>query len=84
MFLNLGSNFCCSILVFEFQLPCKRGSQAASWTCQAQVQLYLWLGLAKHKKEMFRGLPVGYQETPEMQRACHAQGLPPLIIKYTG
>ena len=31
------------------QLPGKRGLGAAGWQIQAKLQLYLWLGLIKHK-----------------------------------
>ena len=31
------------------QLPGKRGMGAAGWQIQAKLQLYLWLGLIKHK-----------------------------------
>ena len=31
------------------QLPGKRGLGVAGWQIQAKLQLYLWLGLIKHK-----------------------------------
>ena len=38
------------------QLPGKRGLGVAGWQIQAKLQLYLWLGLIKHKATVTTGL----------------------------
>lgn len=66
------------------QLPGKKGSGPTGWAIQAKLQMYLWLGVIKHKKELLKGLPDGYEDTPAVRRACRIVGSPPSAIKYTG
>ena len=46
--------------------------------------MYLWMGISKHKKELLKGLPPGYEDTPLVRRALRIVGTPPRTIKYTG
>jgi len=66
------------------QLPGKKGSGPTGWAVQAKVQMYLWLGVIKYKKELLRGLPEGYEDTSQLRRACRLLGSPPASIKYVG
>ena len=50
-------------------MPGKRGLGSGGWQIQAKIQIYLWLGLIKHKKFYPSGLPPGFKLTD-----------PPLII----
>jgi len=67
-----------------WQLPGKKGSGPTGWAMQAKVQIYLWLGAVKYKKEILRGLPDGYEDTAQLRRACRLLGSPPASIKYIG
>ena len=66
------------------QLPGKKGSGPTGWAVQAKVQMYLWLGAVKYKSELLRGLPEGYEDTPQLRRACKLLGSPPTSITYIG
>lgn len=70
--------------MFALQLPGKRGTGQSGWAIQAKLQMYLWLGINKHKKEVLKGLPGGYEDTPALRRSCRIVGTPPPSVKYTG
>ena len=71
------------IFFLIFQLPGKRGSGAGGWMIQAKIQVYLWLGSIKHKKNYPSGLPPGFQPTNELQNAERPAVPPPPIIHYS-
>ena len=48
-----------------------------------KVQVYLWLGSIKHKKNYPSGLPPGFQPTNELQNAERPAVPPPPIIHYS-
>ena len=52
------------------------------WTVP-KVQVYLWLGSIKHKKNYPSGLPPGFQPTNELQNAERPAVPPPPIIHYS-
>ena len=60
-----------------------RGSGAGGWMIQAKIQVYLWLGSIKHKKNYPSGLPPGFQPTNELQNAERPAVPPPPIIHYS-
>lgn len=73
------------ILIFiNFQLPGKKATSVAGWVIQAKVQVYLWLGLTKHKKDFLTGLPGGYDQSSLMQIANKPHGVPLSFIHFTG
>ena len=76
--LLISSNF------YFKQLPGKKATSVAGWVIQAKVQVYLWLGLSKHKKDFLNGLPGGYEQNKLMQIANKPQGVPPPFIHFTG
>jgi hypothetical protein len=49
-----------------------------------KVQVYLWLGLSKHKKDFLNGLPGGYEQNKLVQIANKPQGVPPPFIHFIG
>ena len=72
------------------QLPGKRGLGSGGWQIQAKIQVYLWLGLIKHKKCYPRYRLLGKVETnfavklslsvirhKEIISVCILSGLPP-------
>lgn len=72
------------IIYLLLQLPSKKDSGSAGWAIQAKVQIYLWLGVLKHKKDLLKGLPEGYEDTPTVRRVCRINGSPPPYIHYNG
>ena len=43
------------------QLPGKRGDGPKGWAIQAKLDVVIWLGLHKHKKDYLKDAPKGYQ-----------------------
>ncbi|XP_016803687.1 otoferlin isoform X3 [Pan troglodytes] len=73
---------CAKVKTLFLKLPGKRGFGSAGWTVQAKVELYLWLGLSKQRKEFLCGLPCGFQEVKAAQGlGLHA--FPPVSLVYT-
>ncbi|XP_014771959.1 otoferlin isoform X1 [Octopus bimaculoides] len=64
------------------RLPGKKASGQAGWSIQAKLQIYLWLGLSKHKKDFLNGLPKGYEETKVIKQANRMNSMPPLSLIY--
>ncbi|GFX34663.1 otoferlin [Trichonephila clavipes] len=62
----------------------KKGDGPGGWTIQAKLQVYLWLGLTKHKKHFLKGLPKGYDSSIEIRNAEKLQSAPPMSIRYSG
>ncbi|XP_021379810.1 otoferlin-like isoform X8 [Mizuhopecten yessoensis] len=74
---------CSRVQTLLLKLPGKKATSQAGWAIQAKVQVYLWLGLAKHKKDFLNGLPGGYETNKLIQLAIKPQGIPPPFIHYT-
>ncbi|XP_071807797.1 otoferlin-like isoform X5 [Asterias amurensis] len=74
----------CGVMQTLFlKLPGKKGVQGVSgWTIQAKLDVYMWLGLNKHKKDMLKGLPAGYIPTKDLKQAVRLTGIPPPFITY--
>lgn len=68
--------FCCNLCP---QLPGKKGFGHAGWTVQAKLELYLWLGLNKDRKEFLNGLPNGFEE---IKATKTGQSVPPVTLVY--
>ena len=51
------NSYCC----YVFQLPGKRGDGPKGWAIQAKLNIMIWLGLHKHKKDYLKDAPKGYQ-----------------------
>lgn len=43
------------------QLPGKRGDGPKGWAIQAKLDILIWLGLHKHKKDYLKDAPKGFQ-----------------------
>uniref|UniRef100_A0A8C5SEA3 Otoferlin n=1 Tax=Laticauda laticaudata TaxID=8630 RepID=A0A8C5SEA3_LATLA len=73
---------CGKVKTVFLKLPGKRGFGPAGWTVQAKMELYLWLGLNKQRKDFLSGLPCGFEE----KKLPAGQGLltfPPISLLYT-
>ncbi|XP_037668816.1 LOW QUALITY PROTEIN: otoferlin [Choloepus didactylus] len=73
---------CGKVKTLFLKLPGKRGFGSAGWTVQAKLELYLWLGLSKQRKDFLRGLPCGFQEVKAAQ-GLGLHSFPPVSLVYT-
>ena len=65
--------FWCSVLMFwsdVLQLPGKRGEGPKGWSIQAKLNMMIWLGLHKHKKDYLKDAPKGYQTVSPQAGCC--------------
>lgn len=63
------------------KIPGKKGFGPAGWTVQAKIEIYLWLGLNRQRKDYLSGLPNGFEEN----RLSKGPGLPfspPISLSY--
>uniref|UniRef100_A0A6P7GTG0 Otoferlin-like n=1 Tax=Diabrotica virgifera virgifera TaxID=50390 RepID=A0A6P7GTG0_DIAVI len=63
-------------------LPGKKGIGPSGWSIPAKLQIFLWLGLLKHKKNFLTGIPGGYEQTHEIKNVERPRALPPSTIHY--
>ncbi|XP_057597695.1 otoferlin isoform X3 [Hippopotamus amphibius kiboko] len=78
---ELGKD-CAKVKTLFLKLPGKRGFGSAGWTVQAKLELYLWLGLSKQRKDFLRGLPCGFEEVKAAQ-GLGLHSFPPISLVYT-
>uniref|UniRef100_A0A8C5C0G3 C2 domain-containing protein n=1 Tax=Gadus morhua TaxID=8049 RepID=A0A8C5C0G3_GADMO len=63
---------CGKVKTVFLRIPGKKGFGPAGWTVQAKLEVYLWLGLNRQRKDYLSGLPNGFEEN-KLSRP----GLPP-------
>uniref|UniRef100_A0A8C8B5A7 Otoferlin n=1 Tax=Otus sunia TaxID=257818 RepID=A0A8C8B5A7_9STRI len=68
---------CAKVKTIFLKLPGKRGFGSAGWTVQAKMEMYLWLGLNKQRKDFLSGLPCGFEE----KKTARAVSLPPSLAE---
>lgn len=68
---------CGKIQTMFLTLPGRKGLGSSGWTIQAKLEIYMWFGLAKNKKDFLKGLPDGYDLPPAMP-----VGIPPMYVSY--
>lgn len=73
---------CGKVQTIILRLPGKNCSLPAGWIVQTKLSIYMWLGTIKDKPHCFRGLPKGFEVTPEIRNAERAGGLVPSTIHY--
>ncbi|XP_055005471.1 LOW QUALITY PROTEIN: otoferlin [Boleophthalmus pectinirostris] len=71
---------CGKVKAVFLKLPGKKGFGPAGWTVQAKLELYLWLGLNKQKKDFLSGLPNGFEEVKASKSSL--QSVPPVTLVY--
>uniref|UniRef100_A0A673YZF8 Otoferlin n=1 Tax=Salmo trutta TaxID=8032 RepID=A0A673YZF8_SALTR len=59
-----------------------KGFGPAGWTVQAKMEMYLWLGLNKQRKDFLSGLPNGFEENKAPRTGSCLQSLPPISLVY--
>uniref|UniRef100_A0A8B9HKC2 Otoferlin a n=1 Tax=Astyanax mexicanus TaxID=7994 RepID=A0A8B9HKC2_ASTMX len=62
----------------KVKLPGKKGFGPAGWTVQAKLEMYLWLGLNKQRKDFLSGLPNGFEENKAV-KGTGLQAVPPIM-----
>ncbi|XP_060221090.1 otoferlin isoform X5 [Meriones unguiculatus] len=78
---ELGKD-CGKVKTLFLKLPGKKGFGSAGWTVQAKLELYLWLGLSKQRKDFLCGLPCGFEEVKAAQ-GLGLHSFPPISLVYT-
>ncbi|KAI1241352.1 hypothetical protein IHE44_0009835 [Lamprotornis superbus] len=73
---------CAKVKTVFLKLPGKRGFGPAGWTVQAKMEIYLWLGLNKQRKDFLSGLPCGFEEK-KVPRGQNLPSFPPISLLYT-
>ncbi|XP_028294954.1 otoferlin isoform X3 [Gouania willdenowi] len=73
---------CGKVKAVFLKLPGKKGFGPAGWTVQAKLELYLWLGLNKQRKEFLSGLPNGFEEIKAAKSGSGPHFAPPVSLVY--
>ncbi|XP_066468090.1 otoferlin isoform X4 [Tiliqua scincoides] len=73
---------CGKVKTVFLKLPGKKGFGPAGWTVQAKMEIYLWLGLNKQRKDFLSGLPCGFEEK-KLPRGQGILTFPPISLLYT-
>ncbi|XP_060549087.1 otoferlin isoform X2 [Pantherophis guttatus] len=73
---------CGKVKTVFLKLPGKRGFGPAGWTVQAKMEVYLWLGLNKQRKDFLSGLPCGFEEK-KLPAGQSLLNFPPISLLYT-
>uniref|UniRef100_UPI0037E85376 otoferlin n=1 Tax=Semicossyphus pulcher TaxID=241346 RepID=UPI0037E85376 len=73
---------CGKVKAVFLKLPGKKGFGPAGWTVQAKLELYLWLGLNKQRKDFLNGLPNGFEEIKAVKTGPGLQSVPPVSLVY--
>uniref|UniRef100_A0A8D3AQX6 Otoferlin n=1 Tax=Scophthalmus maximus TaxID=52904 RepID=A0A8D3AQX6_SCOMX len=53
---------CGKVKTIFLRIPGKKGFGPAGWTVQSKIEIYLWLGLSRQRKDYLSGLPNGFEE----------------------
>ncbi|KAF7670051.1 hypothetical protein LDENG_00084550 [Lucifuga dentata] len=64
---------CGKVKTIFLRIPGKKGFGPAGWTVQAKIEIYLWLGLTRQRKDYLCGMPNGFEE----HKLSRGPGLPP-------
>ncbi|XP_039638192.1 otoferlin isoform X3 [Perca fluviatilis] len=73
---------CSKVKAVFLKLPGKKGFGPAGWTVQAKLELYLWLGLNKQRKDFLSGLPNGFEEIKSAKMGPCLHSVPPISLVY--
>ncbi|MCI4389544.1 hypothetical protein PGIGA_G00099320 [Pangasianodon gigas] len=73
---------CGKVKAVFLRLPGKKSFGPAGWTVQAKLELYLWLGLNKQRKDFLSGLPSGFEENKAATKSTGLQPVPPINLVY--
>ncbi|XP_077968337.1 otoferlin-like isoform X2 [Styela clava] len=54
---------CGKVQTVFLRFPGRRSIGPGGWSIQAKLEMYMWFGLAKHKRDYLKGLPEGFEQT---------------------
>ncbi|XP_053105858.1 otoferlin isoform X7 [Hemicordylus capensis] len=72
---------CAKVKTVFLKLPGKKGFGPAGWTVQAKMEIYLWLGLNKQRRDFLSGLPCGFEER-KLPKGQGVPSFPPISLLY--
>uniref|UniRef100_A0A3Q1H831 Otoferlin n=1 Tax=Anabas testudineus TaxID=64144 RepID=A0A3Q1H831_ANATE len=72
---------CGKVKTVFLRIPGKKGFGPAGWTVQAKLEIYLWLGLNRQRKDYLSGLPSGFEEN-KLSRGPGLPSSPPISLTY--
>uniref|UniRef100_A0A665X9R8 Otoferlin n=1 Tax=Echeneis naucrates TaxID=173247 RepID=A0A665X9R8_ECHNA len=72
---------CGKVKTIFFRIPGKKGFGPAGWTVQSKIEIYLWLGLSKQRKDYLCGLPNGFEEN-KLSKGPGFPSSPPISLTY--
>lgn len=73
---------CGKVQTMFLKLPGKKRFGPSGWAIQTKLQIYMWLGILKHKKYFTQGLPKGYEVSHELRNVDRPRALPPAVVHY--
>ncbi|KAG7261736.1 hypothetical protein CRUP_023723 [Coryphaenoides rupestris] len=71
---------CGKVKTVFLRIPGKKGFGPAGWTVQAKLEVYLWLGLNRQRKDYLSGLPNGFEENKLSRPGMPPS--PPISLTY--
>ncbi|XP_025988063.1 otoferlin isoform X2 [Solenopsis invicta] len=74
--------YCGKVQTMFLKLPGKKRFGPSGWAIQTKLQIYMWLGILKHKKYFIQGFPKGYEISHELRNVDRPRALPPTVIHY--
>uniref|UniRef100_A0A3B4FK19 Otoferlin n=1 Tax=Pundamilia nyererei TaxID=303518 RepID=A0A3B4FK19_9CICH len=72
---------CGKVKTIFLRIPGKKGFGPAGWTVQSKIEIYLWLGLSRQRKDYLSGLPNGFEEN-KLSRGPGLPASPPISLTY--
>ncbi|KAK5857908.1 hypothetical protein PBY51_011117 [Eleginops maclovinus] len=72
---------CGKVKTIFLRIPGKKGFGPAGWTVQSKIEIYLWLGLTKQRKDYLNGLPNGFEEN-KLSKGPGMPCSPPISLTY--
>ncbi|KAK5886906.1 hypothetical protein CesoFtcFv8_017891 [Champsocephalus esox] len=72
---------CGKVKTIFLRIPGKKGFGPAGWTVQSKIEIYLWLGLTKQRKDYLSGLPNGFEEN-KLSKGPGMPCSPPISLTY--
>ncbi|XP_053689019.1 otoferlin-like [Sabethes cyaneus] len=74
--------YCGKVQTIFLKLPGKLSEGPAGWQVRAKLHVYLWLGVLKHKKYFYAGLPRGFELSYELQNSDKPNVPAPSDVRY--
>ncbi|XP_041828567.1 otoferlin-like [Melanotaenia boesemani] len=72
---------CGKVKTIFLRIPGKKGFGPAGWTVQSKIEIYLWLGLNRQRKDYLSGLPNGFEEN-KLSKGPGLPSSPPISLTY--